>query len=135
MTRRTGLWGPVALLMVALFVASAQPALPEVPGLGDKVAHGGSYALLAALVYRALASERLVGLTGSRAAWAALGSAAYGASDEWHQSFVPGRTSDPRDLLADAVGASIAVVVIWACGILASRRRPPVEADIPRPPA
>ena len=32
----------------------------------------------------------------------------YGATDEWHQSFVPGRDADVRDLVADAVGAALA---------------------------
>jgi VanZ family protein len=34
---------------------------------------------------------------------------AFGASDEWHQSFVPGRFTDFWDWLADTLGAAIAV--------------------------
>lgn len=33
----------------------------------------------------------------------------YAFSDEWHQSFVPGRTADWRDILVDAFGAALAV--------------------------
>jgi VanZ family protein len=33
----------------------------------------------------------------------------FGIVDEYHQSFVPGRTADPLDVLADAVGAIIGV--------------------------
>lgn len=33
--------------------------------------------------------------------------ALYGLSDEWHQSFTPGRHSDVYDVIADAVGAII----------------------------
>jgi VanZ family protein len=34
---------------------------------------------------------------------------AYGASDEWHQSFVPGRSTDVRDWIADTIGAALAI--------------------------
>jgi len=33
----------------------------------------------------------------------------YGMSDEWHQSFVPGRDADWLDLAADTMGAVIAM--------------------------
>ena len=39
------------------------------------------------------------------AALAAALAAVYGVSDELHQSFVPGRTADGADVVADAVGA------------------------------
>ena len=41
---------------------------------------------------------------------------AYGASDEWHQSFVPGRHADVWDLAADGVGAALALGVVGAWG-------------------
>lgn len=39
-------------------------------------------------------------------------SSAYGASDEWHQSFVPGRLADAADWLADTLGAMLALLLI-----------------------
>ena len=36
----------------------------------------------------------------------------YGVSDEWHQSFVPGRVADFSDWLADTLGASIALTIL-----------------------
>jgi len=45
--------------------------------------------------------------------------AAYGATDELHQYFVPGRQADVADLLADAIGAIAAAGAIWAWGIIA----------------
>ncbi|MEX2043905.1 MAG: VanZ family protein, partial [Opitutus sp.] len=37
--------------------------------------------------------------------------AVFGATDEWHQSFVPGRTSEWADWIADALGAALAVMM------------------------
>jgi VanZ family protein len=36
----------------------------------------------------------------------------YGASDEWHQSFVVGRSSDILDWLADTSGASAGIFLL-----------------------
>lgn len=36
----------------------------------------------------------------------------YGLTDEWHQSFVPGRAPDPMDIVNDIVGASLAMLVV-----------------------
>ena len=41
----------------------------------------------------------------------------FGLSDEWHQSFVPGRMADGWDLLADAAGALLgAAGYCWRYG-------------------
>ncbi|WP_219837762.1 VanZ family protein [Paenibacillus sp. R14(2021)] len=37
---------------------------------------------------------------------------AYGVTDEYHQSFVAGRTPDPDDLLHDGIGAALAVLLL-----------------------
>jgi VanZ family protein len=46
-----------------------------------------------------------------------------GAADEWHQSWVPGRQASGADLLADAVGAALAVALAWCCHRWGSRSR------------
>ena len=43
---------------------------------------------------------------------------AYGVTDEWHQSFVPNRHADPRDLAADAIGACAAAASVKAWDII-----------------
>jgi VanZ family protein len=111
--------------MVLIFIASSISDLGPIPGgVSDKGGHSIGYAILGAVTLRALAGGRLSGVTWPRAA-ATLGIAAlYGASDEFHQSFVPGRTPDVHDVLADCIGAAAAVTLIGAaavaraCGIL-----------------
>jgi VanZ family protein len=47
-----------------------------------------------------------------RSAWIALVLvSAYGMSDEWHQSFTPGRSVELADWLADTSGAAMAIVM------------------------
>jgi VanZ family protein len=71
--------------------------------IDDKFAHFAVYGLLGTLVCR-------IGRCGWRAALlACVVAAGYGASDEWHQSFVPGRASDVGDWIADTLGAVVAI--------------------------
>jgi len=85
-----------ALWAVVIFVASSQPGgAVGLPSPWDKLAHLLTYAVLAWLLRK----------SGLSPFWAVALAALYGASDEWHQSFVPGRQPDLADLLADAGGA------------------------------
>ena len=97
-------WLPVALWAAVILWFSSQPA-DDLPDVGfqvpDKLVHAAIYALLGALVARAL---RRRGLAVALAAVAAI--AAFGLFDEWTQSFSPGRTPDLRDALADTLGAA-----------------------------
>jgi len=79
----------------------------------DKLVHGAVYAILGALAWRALAASGGGRSTagGRRTlvlAW--LLTLVYGVSDEVHQRFVPGRTPDPWDVVADATGGAIGIL-------------------------
>jgi VanZ family protein len=120
--RRAWGWGPPLALAAAIFVASSFESLPSTPGdLSDSTLHGIAFGTLGGLLLRALAGCRWAGVTPVTALAAAGLAMAYGALDEWHQSFVPGRTPEARDLVADSAGAWIAVVLIWTWSII---RRP-----------
>lgn len=71
----------------------------------DKVMHTGAYFILSFFTVRAFRhlSTSLSTLMISSLIFISL----YGASDEWHQSFVPGRMSDTLDWLADTLGGII----------------------------
>ena len=95
-------WLLPLLYAVAIWVVSSGP-IPEqviehVP-IWDKAAHVIEYAVLAVLLCWALRGRALWWLI------AVSLTALYGAVDEFHQSFVPGRSSDVLDALADLVGA------------------------------
>lgn len=120
-SRRVWLWGPVLMTMAAIFAASARSDLRPPDGITDMQAHSAGYAGLGALVTRAL-----TGGFGARVSWVrALSAVAittgYGGTDEWHQSFVPGREADLRDVWADALGAMAGTAGCWAWGIIRSR--------------
>lgn len=68
-------------------------------------AHVVAYAALAFAWWAALTTrERSL-----RASWVAGLTVLYGAADEWHQSFVPGRTCSWVDLVSDGMGAALMV--------------------------
>jgi VanZ family protein len=109
-------WLPAILWAATVFFLSAQPTLPEIaPNIWnfDKVEHFGAYGLLGLLVADALrrAGARTLPKT---ALLAILITSAYGASDEFHQRFVPNRTCDVWDWAADTAGGALAVVVYAA---------------------
>lgn len=105
MANRLRVWAPAALWAVVLFLLSAIPdfgGIRTVP-LGDKLAHATLYAVLGtALGYGWAHSPRRI----THTLLIALG-ALYGATDELHQAFVPGRAPDVADWIADVVGVLI----------------------------
>ena len=118
--RKLFLWGPVAAWCLLIFAFSAIPDLSS--GLQcdfplRKAGHMAEYGVLFALVRRACAGSgaRLAPAAWSAAAFALL----YAASDEWHQSFVPGRSPDVIDWVADVAGA----VTVAAAFCVARMRR------------
>jgi len=106
---------PMIFIMGTIFFLSSQPGdtlpLPDVPNL-DKLLHAGIYGLLAATILFAVQEEstfkrpRLIGI------FVILFCLLYGISDEWHQSFIPGRTPSIWDIAADTTGAA-AMVFFW----------------------
>jgi VanZ family protein len=105
------------------FSAPAAAATRSFPSLANQVtAHLVEYGVLAILVYRAL-SQRLPAATPIM--WIAVlaVTVAYGASDEFHQSFVQGRHASWMDIGYDAAGAVIGVSLAAAWSWFRSRVR------------
>jgi VanZ family protein len=104
---RVGRWVLVAVWMGVIFGFSAQPQAAlnfGQPEFLSKAAHVVEYAILGWLVQRA---------RGDKHAWwqSWLIAVVYAATDEFHQSFTPGRTPRVTDVMIDAVGAAMGMVV------------------------
>jgi VanZ family protein len=103
-------WILPVLWMAIIFGVSAQPRLPTVPGpdvdaLLKKGAHLLEYAILVVLFWQALGSRRT--------ALASVLTVLYAVSDEFHQTFVPGRSGQFRDVLIDSAGILLAALALW----------------------
>ncbi len=112
-------WAPPLLYMVLIFAISSmeQPPLPmpEFEGLTiDKLYHFIEYAILGGLLARAFVKAKPA-VVPPELVWylAALFSILYGASDEWHQTFVPGRSATLADWVADVVGSIAGVFGVY----------------------
>lgn len=105
--------------MAMLFFFSSRSTLPSPPGdLTDKHMHFAAYAGLAAVTLRALAKARWKQVTVGAVCGAILISTLYGVSDEYHQLYVPGRSFDRLDMIADAIGSVLGAAAVWAWGII-----------------
>jgi len=102
-------YGPPLAVMALIFVLSAQPDLSSGLGAWDtllrKLGHVTIYAILWLTVARATQWRRPV--------VAAVIALLYATSDEFHQSFVPGRHGSPIDVAIDALGIGLAALA-WA---------------------
>ena len=105
----------MVIIMGIIFLLSHQPhdffKLPKIIGF-DKVAHAAAYAVLGASLLYGLkpfirSSNR--GLFGITVVMFCL---IYGISDEFHQSFIPGRQVSGWDVVADVFGGAF-VVILW----------------------
>jgi VanZ family protein len=104
-SRFATVWLPVFAWAAVIFTFSSIPSLSTGLGTWDTIlrkgAHITEYAVLGALLYRALGIEPLA---------LALG-IAYAATDEFHQHFVRGRHASPIDVGIDAVGLALGMLV------------------------
>jgi VanZ family protein len=105
-SRLLTVWLPVVAWAAVIFTLSSIPSLSTGLGTWDTIlrkgAHLTEYAVLGALLYRALGREPLALAVGI----------AYAATDELHQHFVHGRHASPVDVAIDAVGVA-AGMLLW----------------------
>ncbi len=102
-------WLPALVLMIVIFAVSSRSS-DELPNFGGwdyffkKSAHAFGYGLLALSYLRALPKRNYF------LAW--FFAILYSATDEFHQSFVPGRRASLIDVFVfDNLGAMIALII------------------------
>ena len=129
------MWGPVLVYMAVIFYVSSLHEAPLPQGISDKSAHWLGYTGFSVTIVRALAGGLGRRIAASTAMVAVLIAVAYGASDEFHQVFVPGRSAELADLGADALGAIVGAAGCWAWGIISirGRARGPAPSDVAGP--
>jgi VanZ family protein len=113
MKRFLSLWLPVLIWAGFIFYLSTVPHLRFLTNdVGDfvirKIGHMGVFGILARLLARAI--------TGSTYwswkkifAWSLTATFLYACSDEYHQSFTPGRVASVKDVALDTLGAWMAL--------------------------
>jgi VanZ family protein len=110
-------WGPPLVWMGGIFCLSAQPDLPHAPGpwldtLLKKTGHAAAYGVLAWFYLRVLQQHLGSGRSLVVFRVASIGLAvAYALSDEYHQTFVPGRDGNLLDVAVDGAGACVAMLL------------------------
>ena len=104
---------PALGIMVIIFLLSHTPGddLPsQIDGL-DKLCHATAYGVLAAtVIFAMLPWSRHQ--EGRMAFGILIFCLLYGLSDEFHQSFIPGRFPSGMDIVADGLGAAL-VLIAW----------------------
>lgn len=109
--------GAAILWMGVIFAFSSLPgsSVPEGP---PALGHFFLYAVLGMLLYLALPRDKRIRTLLIAASLASL----YGVTDEFHQSFVPGRTPDILDWLVDTCAATLAASLTQVCVLHQSQR-------------
>jgi VanZ family protein len=109
-------WLPVVVWMLVIFTFSSKPTgVASTIDWQDffikKFAHVLVFGFLSVLLYRA---QRSYGANRKTAiVTSILVAAFYGLTDEYHQSFIGGRTPRLRDVGFDTIGATLSLFTLW----------------------
>jgi VanZ family protein len=112
------LWLATAAWAAVIYAGSSIPG-SQIPGRFSVLGHLGEYTILGILLAAAL---RVEARTAAMLIALAI-CAAYAASDEFHQAFVPMRTPDPLDWTVDVFASSIGIAAVALARLRFARRR------------
>lgn len=111
------LYIPPVLWCFVIFYFSCQPNLRVVSGPWDfllrKLGHIFEYFLLTILIARAV-NKSILKIDKKGLIFGALFSLVFAASDEYHQTFIPGRFGVLSDVAIDSIGIILAVIILKA---------------------
>ena len=102
-----------AIFYVSSIPSVATPFEPFFDFTFKKLAHMAEYGILTVLLFNAL---RIHISSKGQSLFAAVSIATlYALSDEWHQTFVPGREGTLRDVGIDTLGVLVTTVFLTKC--------------------
>jgi len=106
---------PAFVIMGVLFYLSNQPGtgLPALHPPMDKIIHFLAYAVLGGSFCLWVREPRWTNSPIKHIAIVFTACAVFGISDEFHQSFVPGRSVSIGDFIADLAGCLLAIMLYW----------------------
>lgn len=106
---------PLFVYWLILFIATTLPG-NKVPNLGvsDKIEHSTAYMVLSVLLCMTYTFQNKIKIFWKKPfLMTILTVTFYGALDELHQLFIPGRSCDIKDLMADVAGASVGLLIVY----------------------
>lgn len=111
-------WIPLFLYCLLLFIQSSYPPLKIIPHLKfipklvhiDKLLHFLAYIILGILTYRAFYSINNINSVFIKFLMSFVFASLFSLSDEIHQMFVPSRSAEFLDFLADLAGISVGML-------------------------
>jgi len=102
-----------AFYIFTIFFWADSPAVSQISTFNPfSLLHIPLYGILTILLILAVCPGNRMA-SPSRPIWAALMAVIVGALDEYHQSFIPYRDATLTDVLLDAVGAALVLVLAW----------------------
>lgn len=104
---------PLIIYWLILFILTSLPSgMAITTDVSDKINHFGAYGLLSVFLYTALHFQnKYITMKKYPAIFTVLIASFYGALDEIHQIYVPGRSAELLDWLADILGSITAVII------------------------
>ena len=120
------------MALIFYFSSQSKPQIPNVDWhLFDKLYHVLEYTVLGILVAHAFVNASFNIFRRAPWVFSFLFVILYGASDEWHQSFVPGRVVSVLDWTADCLGGFLGVVsmYLWSRFSKASLKTPDLSVE------
>ncbi|MEW5800294.1 MAG: VanZ family protein [Bacteroidota bacterium] len=121
---------PVLAWCLFIFAVSSIPSerIPALIDYTDKILHAGVFGILCWLFHVALFFQPNLSLRKWSPYIALVLTMAYGASDEYHQMFTPGRTTEFMDFLADSLGGGVYVIVHSYFNFYRTNEEPEISA-------
>jgi len=118
-TNKFSLWLPVLIWAAIIFILSSISIIKVtdlnfIDFLTKKSAHVVEYAILFGLIHRATKGKLLVSF---------IVCLIYAISDEYHQSFVIGRSASVIDIIIDLSGINIAAFALWRSNQIQSKKQ------------